>query len=57
VVEKVDVIVLCVKPNDALDALREVSSKLEGKLVISIVAGLDIQALEAAAGSHVRIAR
>ena len=56
-VEKVDVIVLCVKPNDALDALREVRSKLEGKLVISIVAGLDIQALEAAAGSQVRIVR
>jgi pyrroline-5-carboxylate reductase len=56
-VEKVDALLLCVKPNDALDALREVSAKLKGKLVISIVAGLDSQALESAAGAGVRVVR
>jgi pyrroline-5-carboxylate reductase len=56
-VEKADAIVLCVKPNDALDALREVSAKLKGKLVISIVAGLDAKSLESAAGSAARVIR
>jgi pyrroline-5-carboxylate reductase len=56
-VEKVDALLLCVKPNDALDALREVSVKLKGKLVISIVAGLDSQVLETAAGPDVRVVR
>jgi pyrroline-5-carboxylate reductase len=37
--------------------LREVSAKLKGKLVISIVAGLDSQALETAAGPDVRVVR
>src|SRR5690349_6893059 len=35
-----DVLVLCVKPGDALDALRNLGEGLTGKLVISIVAGL-----------------
>lgn len=56
-VAKADAIVLCVKPNDALDALRGVSSNLKGKLVISIVAGLDAKSLESAAGSSARIVR
>jgi pyrroline-5-carboxylate reductase len=56
-VDKADAVVLCVKPNDALDALREVSAKLKGKLVISIVAGLDAKALESAAGSSARVIR
>jgi pyrroline-5-carboxylate reductase len=56
-IEKADAIVLCVKPNDALDALRDVSAKLMGKLVISIVAGLETKALESAAGSAARIIR
>jgi pyrroline-5-carboxylate reductase len=56
-VEKADAVVLCVKPNDAVDALREISARLKGKLVISIVAGLDFKALESAAGSAVRVVR
>ena len=52
-----EVIVLCVKPNDALAALREMSSGLEGKLIISIVAGLSIPSLREAAGPKVRIIR
>jgi pyrroline-5-carboxylate reductase len=55
--DKVDALLLCVKPSDALDALREVSAKLQGKLVISIVAGLDTQALQSAADSDVRVIR
>jgi pyrroline-5-carboxylate reductase len=50
-VASAEVIVLCVKPGDAVAALREVSEKLSGKLVISIAAGLPTQQLEAAAGS------
>ncbi|MDB6172204.1 MAG: Pyrroline-5-carboxylate reductase [Chthoniobacteraceae bacterium] len=50
-----DVLVLCVKPGDALAALR--SLDCTGKLVISIVAGLTIAALEEAAGAGARIVR
>lgn len=56
-VDKADAIVLCVKPNDALDALRGVSGKLNGKLVISIVAAVDAKSLESAAGSGARVVR
>ncbi len=55
--EEVDALVLCVKPADALDALRGLDGKLGGKLVISIVAGLSIAALEKAAGSSTRVVR
>src|SRR5262245_10185898 len=55
--EKADVLLLCVKPNDALDALRHVGAKLKGKLVISIVAGLEAKSLESAAGTGTRIVR
>ncbi len=50
-----DVLVLCVKPPDALAALREIDTA--GKLVLSIVAGLTIATLEAAAGSGARVIR
>lgn len=56
-VDKADAIVLCVKPNDALDALRGVSGKLNGKLLISIVAAVDAKSLESAAGSGARVVR
>jgi pyrroline-5-carboxylate reductase len=52
-----DALVLCVKPNDALEALRSLQGKAADKLVISIVAGLPIAALQEAAGSGVRIVR
>ncbi|MHA3770252.1 pyrroline-5-carboxylate reductase [Verrucomicrobiota bacterium sgz303538] len=52
-----DSIVLCVKPGDALDALRGLGGALSGKLVISIVAGLSLDTLQEAAGSNVRIVR
>ncbi len=50
-----DVIILCVKPGDALAALREL--ELADKLVISIAAGLSLQALEEAAGPDSRVIR
>ena len=53
----VDALVLCVKPADALAALRGVGDALSGKLVISIVAGLSLALLEETAGANVRFAR
>jgi pyrroline-5-carboxylate reductase len=50
-----DALVLCVKPGDAFAALRGLSAG--GKLVISIVAGLPIAALQDAAGKAARIVR
>ena len=46
VAARADVLVLCVKPNDALAALRDIQGC--GKLVVSIVAGLPLAALESA---------
>lgn len=52
-----DTLVLCVKPADALEALRALSPLLAGKLVISIVAGLPLAALKEAAGAQARVVR
>lgn len=52
-----EVLVLCVKPGDALAVLREVAGELPDRLVISIVAGLPIERLQEAAGPEVKIAR
>jgi pyrroline-5-carboxylate reductase len=52
-----DVLVLCVKPGDALDALRALAPTLGEKLVISIVAGLPLASLQQAAGPRARIVR
>ena len=52
-----DALVLCVKPNDALAALRSVRERLPDKLVVSIVAGLPIAKLQEAAGAAARIIR
>ena len=50
-----DTLLICVKPNDALAALRALDTA--GKLVISIVAGLPIAALQEATGKDARIVR
>ena len=55
VVARCDALVLCVKPNDALAALRALGAR--EKLIISIVAGLPIRALQEAAGASCRIVR
>jgi pyrroline-5-carboxylate reductase len=52
-----EVLVLCVKPSDALAALRALGAAAAGKLIISIVAGLPVAALQEAAGSAARIVR
>jgi len=52
-----EVIVLCVKPEDALAALREASPDLPGKLLVSIVAGITIDSLQEAAGAKCRVVR
>ena len=41
-----DTLVLCVKPVDALDALRGLRGTIGGKLVVSIVAGLPLATLQ-----------
>ena len=56
-VEKSDAIVLCVKPHDALAVLQALGEALDGKLIISIVAGLSTKSLQAAATPDVRIVR
>jgi pyrroline-5-carboxylate reductase len=57
VVAAADALVLCVKPQDALSALNELQSKLGGKLVVSIAAGLTLGQLESAAGVNARVVR
>jgi len=52
-----DAILLCVKPNDALDALKAAREQLAGKLVISILAGVTLSTLEKATGDKVRVIR
>jgi pyrroline-5-carboxylate reductase len=52
-----DAILLCVKPGDALDALQDARKHLQGKLVISILAGVTLSTLEKAAGEKVRVVR
>lgn len=57
VAEASDVIVLCVKPDDAARALSEAGKALEGKLLISILAGTTISTLQEACGKKCRVAR
>lgn len=56
-IRAVDAVVLCVKPNDALEALRTLGPAAAEKLVISIVAGVPISRLQEAAGPAARIIR
>jgi pyrroline-5-carboxylate reductase len=55
--KQVDALVLCVKPVDALEALRGLRGSLTGKLIVSIVAGLPLAALQEAAGPEARVVR
>ncbi len=57
VVEKSDVIVLGTKPADSLQLLREVRPALDGKLLISVAAGIDLDHLQDAAGHRTRLIR
>lgn len=57
VAEAAEVIVLCVKPGDALAAVVEAGEGLKGKLLISIVTGISLGALQEAAGPECRVVR
>lgn len=53
-VQAADVVLLCVKPLDALQALRDAGPHWKGKLLVSVATGLNISTLrEAAPGSRV----
>jgi pyrroline-5-carboxylate reductase len=56
-VQQADVIVLGTKPADSIQLLREVRSFLEGKLLLSIAAGITLQVLQEAAGHRTRVIR
>ena len=56
-VQRAEVIVLAVKPQDMRTALASISSNLEGKLIVSIAAGIRIAALSRWLGGHRRIVR
>lgn len=58
-VEGCDVILLCTKPHDARAALKSVAAACSGRsvLVVSIVAGITVEGLEAAASGEMRIIR
>lgn len=47
-----DLVLLCVKPYDVAEVLKEISSTPQATLVVSIAAGVPLSKLEAAAGKH-----
>jgi pyrroline-5-carboxylate reductase len=51
------IVVLCVKPSDAVATLTPLQSRLAGKTLISIVAGLTLETLQSAAGPDCRVVR
>jgi pyrroline-5-carboxylate reductase len=57
VAAKSDAVVLCVKPAEALSVVKDLRGAIAGKLLISIAAGIEIAALQAAAGDNVRVIR
>jgi pyrroline-5-carboxylate reductase len=56
-VQRAEVLVLAVKPQDMRTALASLGASVEGKLVISIAAGIRIEALSRWLGGHRRIVR
>jgi len=53
-----DVIFLCMKPKDAAEALRRLSPLLrDGQLLVSVIAGLSIAAIERLVGRRLPVAR
>ena len=57
VAAEAEVIVCCVKPTDAGEALAAVKSADAGKLVISIMAGVSISKIQELSGSKARVIR
>ena len=56
-VQQADTIVLGTKPADSVQVLRDVRQFLEGKLLISVAAGITLQTLQEAAGHRTRVIR
>jgi pyrroline-5-carboxylate reductase len=56
-VQQSDTIVLGTKPADSVQVLRDVRQFLEGKLLISVAAGITLQTLQEAAGHRTRVIR
>jgi pyrroline-5-carboxylate reductase len=52
-----DIIVLAMKPKDAIDALQSASQLIDRQLIISVIAGLSISTMRKAIGQSVAIAR
>ena len=57
VVTESDVVVLGTKPADSLQLLREVRPSLDGKLLVSVAAGIRLEQLQDAAGHRTRVIR
>ena len=56
-VQRAEVLVLAVKPQDMRSALASISGNLEEKLIVSIAAGIRVEALSRWLGGHRRIVR
>jgi pyrroline-5-carboxylate reductase len=56
-VQQAETIVLGTKPADSVPLLREVRQDLDGKLLISVVAGVKLQDLQEAGGHRTRVIR
>jgi pyrroline-5-carboxylate reductase len=52
VAERAEIILVGVKPGVLLALLREIASQLEGKLLISLAAGVRLQSMEKVAAAH-----
>lgn len=57
VIEKSDVLFVCVKPNVILKVLQENAELCKGKLVISVAAGVPIEAITSALAGNGRVIR
>tara|TARA_Y100000310_G_scaffold111103_1_gene109499 strand:+ start:7638 stop:8420 length:783 start_codon:yes stop_codon:yes gene_type:complete len=57
VVEKSDILFLCVKPKDIDDVLIEIKELVKDKVVISIAAGIKIESIENVIGADKKVVR
>jgi pyrroline-5-carboxylate reductase len=57
VVDQTDAVILGTKPADSLQLLKDVRQYLDGKLLISVAAGVNIDRLQEASGHRTRVIR
>jgi len=57
VVDQTDAVILGTKPADSLQLLKDVRQYLDGKLLISVAAGANIESLQEASGHRTRVIR